>query len=89
MYIYIYIYIYQFLEESDGAKCVFTSVSEAPLIIQKADGGYGYDSTDCAAVLQRLNVRVLLSFQQSRFRRSQNKTCCTSLETSSYLLRFR
>jgi len=42
------------IEESDGAKCIFTKVSEAPLIVQKADGGYGYDSTDCAAVLQRL-----------------------------------
>ena len=26
--------------ESDGALCVFTNVSETPLIIQKADGGH-------------------------------------------------
>lgn len=42
------------VKEDSGAKCVFTSVSEAPLIVQKADGGFGYDSTDCAAVLHRL-----------------------------------
>lgn len=40
--------------ESDGALCVFTNVSETPLIIQKADGGFGYDSTDCAAVRHRV-----------------------------------
>lgn len=40
--------------ESDGALCVFTDISETPLIIQKADGGFGYDSTDCAAVRQRV-----------------------------------
>lgn len=42
------------VEENGGAKCIFTNVSEAPLIVQKADGGYGYDSTDCAAVLHRI-----------------------------------
>eukprot|EP00439_Symbiodinium_sp_Y106_P028342 s47_g3.t1 len=41
--------------ESDGALCVFTNVSETPLIVQKADGGFGYDSTDCAAVQHRIN----------------------------------
>ncbi|CAE7450316.1 EMB1027 [Symbiodinium natans] len=40
--------------ESDGALCVFTNVSETPLIVQKADGGFGYDSTDCAAVQHRI-----------------------------------
>eukprot|EP00929_Paragymnodinium_shiwhaense_P060394 TRINITY_DN30168_c0_g1_i1.p1 TRINITY_DN30168_c0_g1~~TRINITY_DN30168_c0_g1_i1.p1 ORF type:complete len:671 (+),score=188.59 TRINITY_DN30168_c0_g1_i1:169-2181(+) len=42
------------VKEDAGAKLIFTEVSEAPLIVQKNDGGYGYDSTDCAAVLQRL-----------------------------------
>jgi len=42
------------VQEDAGAKCIFTNVSSAPLIVQKADGGYGYDSTDCAAVLHRL-----------------------------------
>jgi len=42
------------IREDNGAQCVFTQCSEAPLIVRKADGGYGYDSTDCAAVLQRL-----------------------------------
>lgn len=40
--------------EDGGAKCIFTELSEAPLIVQKADGGYGYDSTDVAAVLHRI-----------------------------------
>ncbi|CAK9079194.1 unnamed protein product [Durusdinium trenchii] len=44
--------------ESDGALCVFTDISETPLIIQKADGGFGYDSTDCAAVRQRVQEMV-------------------------------
>mmetsp|Transcript_93225 Transcript_93225/g.263556 ORF Transcript_93225/g.263556 Transcript_93225/m.263556 type:complete len:671 (-) Transcript_93225:93-2105(-) len=44
----------QLVEEDGGAKCIFTNVSKAPLIVQKADGGYGYDSTDCTAVLHRL-----------------------------------
>jgi len=42
------------VQEDDGALCVFTNVSDAPLIVRKADGGYGYDSTDVAAVLHRL-----------------------------------
>jgi len=41
-------------EEDGGAMCIFTNVSKAPLIVRKADGGYGYDSTDCAAVRHRL-----------------------------------
>lgn len=42
------------VQEDDGALCIFTNISNAPLIVRKADGGYGYDSTDCAAVLHRL-----------------------------------
>eukprot|EP00933_Yihiella_yeosuensis_P031608 TRINITY_DN25190_c0_g1_i2.p1 TRINITY_DN25190_c0_g1~~TRINITY_DN25190_c0_g1_i2.p1 ORF type:complete len:538 (+),score=106.08 TRINITY_DN25190_c0_g1_i2:86-1615(+) len=42
------------VSEDGGAQCIFTNVSEAPLIVRKADGGYGYDSTDCAAVLHRI-----------------------------------
>jgi len=42
------------ITESDGALCVFTNISETPLIVQKADGGFGYDSTDCAAVRHRV-----------------------------------
>nr|PUA84570.1 arginyl-tRNA synthetase family protein [Toxoplasma gondii TgCATBr9] len=42
---------------SDGAKCVFTKVSEVPLMAVKSDGGFGYDSTDLAAVRDRLVER--------------------------------
>lgn len=41
--------------ESSGAMCVFTpKVAEIPLMAVKSDGGYGYDSTDLAAVYHRL-----------------------------------
>jgi len=45
---------------SDGAKCIFMEgfVSREgnplPMIIQKADGGYNYDTTDMAAILHRV-----------------------------------
>lgn len=43
--------------ESDGAQCIFTpGVSDIPLMAVKSDGGYGYDSTDLAAVYHRLFV---------------------------------
>lgn len=47
---------------SDGAKCVFlegmTGREGAPLpmIVQKADGGYNYDTTDLAAMRHRIEV---------------------------------
>ena len=41
--------------ESEGATCVFVEGKEVPLIVQKSDGGYGYASTDMAAIKQRLN----------------------------------
>jgi arginyl-tRNA synthetase len=40
--------------ESDGAKCIFTSIDDVPLMAVKSDGGYGYDSTDLAAVYHRI-----------------------------------
>merc|ERR1719316_2232243 len=44
-------------EESKGAVCIFTpKVSEIPLMAVKSDGGFGYDSTDLAAVYHRLFV---------------------------------
>jgi len=44
-------------KDSDGAMCIFTpKVSEIPLMAVKSDGGFGYDSTDLAAVYHRLFV---------------------------------
>lgn len=41
--------------ESQGAKCCFTPrVCEIPLMAVKGDGGFGYDSTDLAAIYHRL-----------------------------------
>ena len=39
--------------ESDGAIVVFVEGFEAPLIIRKRDGGFGYGTTDLAAVRYR------------------------------------
>lgn len=41
---------------SEGAKCVFVEGFEIPLMIQKSDGGYNYDTTDLAAIRYRINV---------------------------------
>jgi len=41
--------------ESDGAICVFTADSKAPLIIQKADGAFLYGTTDLATLQYRLD----------------------------------
>jgi arginyl-tRNA synthetase len=48
------------LRESDGARCVFPAGftnrdgEPLPLIVRKADGGYGYDTTDLAAIRHRI-----------------------------------
>ncbi len=41
------------LTESDGAKCVFLDGFEAPVIVQKRDGGYLYATSDLAAARLR------------------------------------
>ena len=38
----------------DGALCVFTDGFDAPLIVCKSDGGYGYATTDLAAIRRRV-----------------------------------
>ncbi len=48
------------LRESDGAWCVFPDGfvnrdgEPLPLIVRKSDGGYGYDTTDLAAIRYRI-----------------------------------
>eukprot|EP00922_Rhytidocystis_sp_ex-Travisia-forbesii_P039812 GHVS01059240.1.p1 GENE.GHVS01059240.1~~GHVS01059240.1.p1 ORF type:complete len:612 (+),score=88.69 GHVS01059240.1:70-1905(+) len=39
---------------SDGAQCVFVKNQKVPMMVVKSDGGYGYDSTDLAALRYRL-----------------------------------
>ncbi len=39
---------------SEGAKCVFIEGYKIPLMVQKSDGGYNYDTTDMAAIRQRI-----------------------------------
>jgi arginyl-tRNA synthetase len=43
-------------KEEAGAKLVFVDKFAAPLMLQKTDGGFGYDSTDMAALKYRLQV---------------------------------
>lgn len=48
------------VEISDGAKCIFLEGfqnregTRLPLMIQKSDGGYNYDTTDMAAIIHRI-----------------------------------
>jgi arginyl-tRNA synthetase len=45
------------VKDSDGAMCFFTPrVADIPLMAVKSDGGYGYDSTDLAAIYHRLFI---------------------------------
>lgn len=39
---------------SEGAKCIFHEGYAIPLMVQKSDGGYNYDTTDMAAMLHRI-----------------------------------
>lgn len=41
-------------EISEGAACVFVECQKIPLIVRKTDGGYGYASTDMAAIKHRI-----------------------------------
>ena len=61
--------------ESDGAAVVFTEGDEAPLIVEKRGGGFGYATTDLAALRYRVGelgagrvVYVVGSPQSQHFR---------------------
>ncbi len=45
--------------QSEGALCVFVPGYEAPVMIRKSDGGYGYDATDLAAI--RFRIKELIA----------------------------
>ena len=42
-------------KEDKGAKCIFVPKRKVPLMVQKSDGGYNYDTTDLAALRYRVN----------------------------------
>jgi arginyl-tRNA synthetase len=50
------------VEISNGAKCIFLEGFQnregqpLPLMVQKSDGGYNYDTTDMATIYHRINV---------------------------------
>jgi len=72
--------------EEGGAKCVFVEEeggvninnnNNVPLMLQKSDGGFGYDSTDMAALKYRIQklgatrIIVITDFTQAgHFERS-------------------
>mmetsp|Transcript_35142 Transcript_35142/g.46279 ORF Transcript_35142/g.46279 Transcript_35142/m.46279 type:complete len:171 (+) Transcript_35142:919-1431(+) len=41
--------------ENDGAICIFVPKQKVPLMIQKSDGGFNYDTTDMAALRYRVD----------------------------------
>jgi len=43
--------------EDNGAICIFVPKNKVPLIIQKSDGGFNYDTTDMAALRYRISER--------------------------------
>lgn len=43
-----------FIQESDGAKCIFIPKQKTPVMVQKRDGGFNYDTTDLAALRYRI-----------------------------------
>lgn len=49
--------------ESEGAICIFVAGMDAPFMIQKRDGGFGYATTDMAALRYRIRelgaVRII------------------------------
>ncbi len=46
--------------ESEGAQVVWVAGSKQPLMVRKSDGGFGYGTTDMAALEQRIHVRLPL-----------------------------
>ena len=42
------------VREEEGRKLIFPSESKVPLTVVKSDGGFTYDTSDLAAIRQRL-----------------------------------
>ena len=81
--------------EDDGRKVVFVEGYKVPLTVVKSDGGFTYDTSDLAALQQRVHdenadwlIYVTDAGQVSQDEISQLKRCsvkrCTS--TAEYLL---
>ncbi len=67
--------------ESEGALCVFNDTDDAPLIVRKSDGGFGYAATDLAALRHRiedLGGQRLIYVVDSRQRDHFNKFFATA-----------
>ena len=44
-------------KEDNGAICIFIPKQKVPLMIQKSDGGFNYDTTDLAAIRYRIDEK--------------------------------
>jgi arginyl-tRNA synthetase len=59
------------IKVDQGAKCLFVPKKKVPLMVQKSDGGYNYDTTDLAAARFRLldwkATRVIYSTDVGQF----------------------
>lgn len=53
-YFSCFVHFVGFVEEDEGRKVVFPPGCSIPLTIEKSDGGYTYDTSDLAAIKQRL-----------------------------------
>lgn len=50
----LFLFLLGFVQVDDGRKIVFVPGCSVPLTIVKSDGGYTYDTSDLAAIKQRL-----------------------------------
>lgn len=44
-----------------GVQVIWVAKEKVPLMVRKSDGGFGYGTTDMAALRQRIHVRPRLS----------------------------
>jgi arginyl-tRNA synthetase len=44
-------------KEDKGAICIFVPKSKVPMMVQKSDGGFNYDTTDLAAIRYRIEEK--------------------------------
>jgi arginyl-tRNA synthetase len=68
---------------SEGALCVFVPKYEAPVMIRKSDGGYGYDATDLAAIrfrIKELSADRIIYVTDARQREHFDKAFWTARE---------
>lgn len=46
-----------YAKDDNGALCIFVPKQKVPVILQKSDGGFNYDTTDMAALRYRVDTQ--------------------------------